>query len=173
MFPVRLGSVIAATTPIIVRDNSISAIVNAKILHGFNRGCRSAPDMSSAVQSLGSHCGCRSATGSTPFAVNFTSSASTDCLDRTGSAGPPPLHTCLHFVYSSFYPFWLLAFVLLGQFGHNALLPYCLIHYVTFLELSQDCAQNIYGASKSFRRRLTSSNSSKSSVTRFKSIALW
>ena len=32
MFPVKLGSVIAATTPIIVRDNRISAIVKALVI---------------------------------------------------------------------------------------------------------------------------------------------
>ena len=55
--PVKLGNVIAATTPIIVNDSNISAIVKAKILLGFNCGSRSVTDsvvfrLSNSVQRL-------------------------------------------------------------------------------------------------------------------------
>ena len=38
MLPVRLGNVIAATTPIIVRDNNISAMVKAKPSRATEQG---------------------------------------------------------------------------------------------------------------------------------------
>ena len=52
MLPVSDGNVIAATTPIIVRDNNISAIVNAKFLLGFNCGSRSASDIPNLFRDL-------------------------------------------------------------------------------------------------------------------------
>ena len=134
MLPVSDGSVIAATTPIIVRESKISAIVNAirrprarkpimavdsvdsrlsnstqrlSIVAEFVRSLHSRSSRNGGIVQLRALpvSLTRTGAGSPPFAVAFTPSVSTDCLtaivnfslgslcgcrSATGSAGPPP-----------------------------------------------------------------------------------
>ena len=152
MFPVSDGSVIAATTPIIVRDNSISAIVNAirrprarkpiMAVNSVDSRLSNSTQRLSIVAEFGRSLHSRSSRNggivqlrALPVSLARTGAGASHPLRRLP---PPPLIKCLHFCFSSFLSFPALCHCLFCRTGSACLsFIYSFIMYYVFEYVKQ------------------------------------